>query len=457
VSRVTNWWTSKNLVSQFALISSLVVVVGMLVIGSWVSREIENTVTHNAAVSTALYIDSMVAPHLQDLSHSDTLSPLHQTALNRLFENSDLGKKISSTKIWKEQGLIAYSSRKSIIGQRFPTTANLNNAWSGAVSAEFDSLEDEEDALEKTAGIPFLEIYSPIRSQSTGNVIAVAEFYTNASSLKNDLYRAQSSAWMVVGLVTLSMIGLLSVIVLKGSRTIESQRLSLQERIDQLSSLRDRIENSSRLSTELNERFLRRIGSDLHDGPAQLIGLALLRLDAINHSPAEQPSSGSSDVEVVRGALNDALNEIRNVSAGLVLPELETQTLENGLRRIISLHEQRTDTKVLKEFDNLPRTVNNSIKISLYRLVQEGLNNAFRHATGGQAKITAGYSNETIEIVVSDKGSGFDLEHQAVDGAGLGIPGLRERIESIGGSFAVSTSPGKGTTLTARFVIGETS
>ena len=451
----TNWWKSKSLAYQFALIGSLVVVAGMLVIGSWVSREIQTTVTQNTAASTALYMDSVIAPHLQELKVDDTLSADSEASLDTLFRDSTLGKKISSTKIWNQGGLIAYSSRKSIIGERFPVTSSLTKAWSGVISAEFDSLENEEDAIEKTVGIPFLEIYSPIRRQPTGEIIAVAEFYANADTLKKDLFRAQLNTWVVVGIVTLSMIGLLAGIVLKGSRTIENQRLSLQERINQLSSLRDRIENSSRLSTELNERFLRRVGSDLHDGPAQLIGLALLRLDSIKSSVADEVSAESEDIEVVRGALNDALGEIRNVSAGLTLPELETQSLENGLSRIVSMHEQRTDTTVLKEFEDLPEDVSNSIKISLYRLVQEGLNNAYRHAGDTRAKVTAKYKDETLDITVSDEGSGFDLDTKKDGDAGLGLPGLRERIESIGGSFAVETGPGQGTTLTARFAIGK--
>ncbi|NND72995.1 MAG: sensor histidine kinase, partial [Rhodothermales bacterium] len=201
----TNWWKSKSLAYQFALIGSLVVIAGMLVIGSWVSREIQTTVTQNTAASTALYMDSVIAPHLQELRVDDTLSTDSQTSLDNLFRDSNLGKNISSTKIWKQGGLIAYSSRKSIIGERFPVTPSLEKAWSGVISAEFDSLENEEDAIEKTAGIPFLEIYSPIRGQPSGEIIAVAEFYANADSLKRDLFRAQVNTWGVVGMVTLSM------------------------------------------------------------------------------------------------------------------------------------------------------------------------------------------------------------------------------------------------------------
>ncbi|MGI9317736.1 MAG: sensor histidine kinase [bacterium] len=454
MNKIDNWWGSKSLAQQFAWVSSMVVIAGMLVIGSWVSLKIETAVTQNAGTTTALYMDSIVAPHVQELSHNDRLSLENQTALNHLLEESDLGRIISSTKIWKKGGLVAYSSRESIIGKVFPITESLKSAWSGEIHVEFDSLENEENALERVEGIPFLEIYSPIRDASSGNVIAIAEFYAQAESLKNDLFRAQMSSWLIVGLVTISMIGILSGIVLRGSRTIETQSRSLQERVEQLTNLRDRIESSSRLSTELNERFLKRVGSDLHDGPAQLIGLALLRLDRIKNDSSNDSSEENEEFQIVRDALNDALAEIRTVSSGLTLPELETQSLKDGLSRIVSMHEQRTDTIVIKEIHPLPQDVNKSIKISLYRMVQEGLNNAFRHAKRSTTKVTAFFEDEAIEVTVADEGPGFDIPQPTENSSGLGLPGLRERIESIGGSFFIDTNPGGGTTLTARFIIG---
>ena len=452
-----NWWSNRSLAQQFVLVGSLVLVCGMALIGSWVSKEIEHAVTSNAGASTALYMDSFIAPHLQELGHVDILSEGNQKAVDEMLIGTEIGKRIVSAKVWKEGGLIAYSSRKSIIGATFPPTPNLRRAWAGYIAAEFDSLEDEEDALERSSGLPFLEIYSPIREQNTGRIIAVAEFYARADTLKDDLLDAQLGSWIVVGIVTLAMIGLLSGIVIKGSRTIENQRSTLQNRVEQLSILRDQIERSSRISTELNERFLRRIGSDLHDGPAQLIGLALLRLDSLltpnNNKPIEE--GNQNDVELVRRALDDALGEIRNLSAGLVLPEYESQTLRDGLMKVINIHEQRTQVKVEKDIGELPTNINRSIKISLYRMVQEALNNAFHHAGGAKVGVLAHYDGNVIEIQISDDGPGFDPSITHQDNSGLGLPGLRERIESIGGSFTVKSSADQGTKLTARFAVGD--
>ena len=458
IVRFNNWWSSRSLVQQFALAGSIVLVCGMAVIGSWVSKEIEHAVTNNAGASTALYMNSFIAPHLQELGQINILSKESQAAVDEMLIGTEIGKRVISAKVWKEGGLIAYSSRKSIIGQVFPPTPNLKRAWQGDIAAEFDKLEDEEDALERSSGLPILEIYSPIREVYTGRIIAVAEFYARADSLKDDLIDAQLSSWVVVGLVTLAMIGLLSGIVRKGSQTIVNQRSSLQERVEQLSILRDQIERSSRISTELNERFLRRIGSDLHDGPAQLIGLALVRLDSLAVSDGKESSietEAGKDVELVRGALDDALAEIRNLSAGLVLPEFESHTLAKGLLKVITIHEQRTQTTIYKDIGELPTQMNKSIKISLYRMVQEGLNNAFHYAREAQVKVKAHYDGSVIEVRISDNGPGFDATISHENNSGLGLPGLRERIESIGGSFEVHSNTEEGTTLSSRFIIGE--
>jgi len=218
-----------------------------------------------------------------------------------------------------------------------------------------------------------------------------------------------------------------------------------------------RQESASRRSTELNEQFLRRVGSDLHDGPAQLIALASLRLDAIRQLVSaiipKIPASKSEDLDIVQNALDDALAEIRDISSGLVLPELEGLTLAETVTKAALIHEQRTHTNPGLNLGALPTHIGQSTQICLYRLVQEGLNNAERHAPGATCSISAHCTGNTIEVEVSDTGSGFETETVATSSSGLGLPGLRERIESIGGQFEIRSVIGQGTRLIARFPI----
>jgi len=451
-------WESKNLSQQFALMSSVVLLGGMVAIGAWVSEKVESSVTYNTAVNTAFYIDSFVGPHAQELATRDRLSQDRQILLNELLSNTTIGSRIASFKIWKPGGLIAYSSRKEVIGKVFPETENLKKAWAGNISAEFDTLVDEEDAVEQADGMPYLEMYSPIREKLTGRVIAVAEFYEEADLFEDDLFRAKLESWILVSFVTMIMLSLLFVIVHRGSRTIESQELALKKRILELSDLRNRLKNASKRSTEINERFLRRVGSDLHDGPAQLLGLAMLRFDAIRQlvmATRQIPTAEYKDLDIVQDALKDALSEIRNISAGLVLPELDGMNPAEVLNTAVSTHENRTHTDVSLNLGRLPTYIGKSIQICLYRLVQEGLNNAQRHAPGASCSVSAQYTDNRFEVVVSDTGSGFDHKANTTSSSGLGLPGLRERIESVGGQFELRSNVGKGTQLIARFSVAD--
>ena len=453
-------WESNSLSVQFALMGSAVLLAGMLIIGIWVSDKIETIVSLNLSIDSALYMDSFIAPHIQSLATEDFLDKDQQKQLDDLLHNTAIGNRVASFKIWKPGGLIAYSSRSEIIGKTFPETENLTLAWKGNIASEFDTLTDAEDAKERAAGVPYLEIYSPIRQESTGNIIAVAEFYVKANLFQKALFNAKLQSWLLVGFVTMIMLGMLFIIVHRGSRTIDFQKMALEARVDELSILRNRLKSASRKTTELNEHFLRHIGSDLHDGPAQLLGLVLLRLDALQSTYEARTDStdrGDDNFRVIRDALNDALEEIRNISAGLVLPELEGLSLAEVLEKVVKTHEQRTNSSIKLELESLTTTANRSARICFYRFVQEGLNNAYHHAFGAECKVTANRSGEIIELKVADNGSGFNIVNSKKDKSDgrLGLAGLRVRIESLGGQFEIQSSAGRGTVLIARFSIAD--
>jgi signal transduction histidine kinase len=133
---------------------------------------------------------------------------------------------------------------------------------------------------------------------------------------------------MLVGLFTLVMLTLQSGIVRRASSTIDTQRTALREKIVELSRLlednhrlQSRVNQANRRVTETNERFLRRIGAELHDGPVQLMTMAVFRLDALEailkEVGKELAEETQEDTSAVREALRETLAEIRNISAGL--------------------------------------------------------------------------------------------------------------------------------------------
>lgn len=220
--------------------------------------------------------------------------------------------------------------------------------------------------------------------------------------------------------------------------------------------MRREFDETLRRSVETNDLILRRVGADLHDGPAQLISLALLRLDSLDprlrNRSAKPPVD---DYERIRSALTDSLTEIRNLSAGLALPELEALSPGDTLRIAVQRHERRTGMKVKCQIDGLPPRLPVPLKAGLYRVVQEGLNNAFRHAQGVGQSVRSSCEAGVIQLVVSDAGPGFRFEDKMPDGEGLGLKGMRDRVASLGGVLEIRSAPGEGTRLTARFKIAD--
>src|SRR5262249_49870897 len=229
-------------------------------------------------------------------------------------------------------------------------------------------------------------------------------------------------------------------IVSRGNKTIESQRTVLVD--------------ARRASVETNERFLRRVGADLHDGPAQLISLALLRLGSLPPLPAAEPSK-SEEFERIRTVLQDCLREIRHLSAGLSPPHLDALSLRRVLELVIRQHEQRTGTTVKATIGALPVSMSPLHKVCIYRFVQEGLNNAYRHAGGAGQAVHVDISNEELFVEVSDSGPGFS-PLSIGSGDGLGLAGLRDRVESLGGKFSLKSELGAGTKVRASFQVTDT-
>lgn len=289
-------WEGLSLARQFALAGGVVMVLATAAVGWFVSGRIEEVVVRNTANATALYMESFVAPLTQELALTENLSDASRARIGALLEETALGRRVVSFKIWREGGLLVDASNIELIGQTFPPTDNLKLAWVGEVRADFEDTGDPEDAGEDAMGMPLLEIYSPIREVQTGRVIAVAEFYEVATQLKSDLARARLASWGTVALVMALIGACLFVIVLRGPRTIDTQLAAMTDLSSRNVALRLRVQGAAARFAAMNDQTLRRIGADLHDGPAQLLGFAALRLDALRDAAGAKAAPAVDEV-----------------------------------------------------------------------------------------------------------------------------------------------------------------
>ncbi|BAU73408.1 sensor histidine kinase [Metapseudomonas furukawaii] len=462
--RAGAWLDRLKRSTQFVIAASLILGLTMTLVGNLVSHHIERAAVQSAAQAGALYMESFLEPFVQELARTQDIPPESAAAIDRLIVNSNLNRHVASVKIWRPDGTIIYSTDKTATHQKFPTD-EIDEALKGRIVTDLDNLVQEENVFERGLNVPLYEIYAPLRESGSGRVVAVGEFYERADRLEQEIRTVRLQVWAVMGTATLAMLGLLFFVVRQGERIIERQAVDLRQRMEEQvrlhahnAQLQRHIASANQGFSRISELTLRRLGADLHDGPAQLLTLILVRLDELAHlrerlEALGEPVEGDA-LEAIRSAAQDALREVRDISRGLAVPEISQMGLDAVLRLVVQRHEQRSDTQVDLDLEPLPAQATMSLKIGLYRFVQEALNNAVLHAGGAGLKLSARVRDRQLQVRVEDSGPGFVPAAQAAEGDGrrrLGLAGMRYRVEALGGRFEIDSAPGAGTRVSACF------
>lgn len=443
-----------SLARRYLLLSFVFVVIGGGVVALALGQLIETSAINRTTAVTALYVESFVAPELQALATGPDLSQANVDALQRLLTDSPLGQAVVSFRVWSTDGRVLYSPLSELIGQHFDMSGERGQAASGAVIGDISDLSDPENIYERQRWSHLIELYLPVRASGSSRVIAVAEFYQLPDELEAEVNRDRLIAWgLVAGATVLAYLALVRV-VRQGSETILRQQDELRDRVRELSTLLDqnarlshRIRQAAARSTALTELERRRIGSDLHDGPSQSLAFAMLRLDAVE-GRLDAGGADDADLRAVRGAMDEALTDMRAIAAGLRTPELEGASPAEIVRRAVAEHTRRAGTPPAVDVRGIPDAAPLAVKIAMYRILSEALSNAARHGGGAGIEVRATETDGDLLVEVKDAGAGFD-PGQKPGGGHLGLAGMRERTELLGGRFELASGPGIGTSVRA--------
>jgi signal transduction histidine kinase len=337
---------TRSLSRQFLIASFPILLIGMLLIGSWVAAQITSSVAYRIGGMTGMYVDSFIAPHVQSLTKADDLSAADRAALDQLFIDTPLGEKIASLKIWRRDGRVLYSNNKALIGRTFPIDDGLKVALAGDVHSEMSDLSGVENEFERGKWSQLIETYVPLHADGAGTVIAAAEFYHSTDQLARESRAAQVQSWLMLITTVAVMYLLLFALVRRGSKTILEQQGELNDKVTQLTALvtqndqlHDKVRRAAARTAALNEVFLRRISADLHDGPGQDMGLALMQFESIGDTCmvcpgiSHGPFSSTEEFRVIRTSLQSAMADLRAISAGLQLPEIDRLSITPRLQR----------------------------------------------------------------------------------------------------------------------------
>ncbi|MFQ6020085.1 MAG: sensor histidine kinase [Dehalococcoidia bacterium] len=209
---------------------------------------------------------------------------------------------------------------------------------------------------------------------------------------------------------------------------------------------------------EVTEEELCRMILDIHDGPVQKLFVALSQINLLQQQ-LEKKDTPRAKVKSTLGRvarlLEDSQRDIRTFLGAFRPPEFRQRNLLSVFKELMVQHEEWTGNRVdLEVTSDLP-PVDVPTKIALYRILQEALSNAYRHAGVDHHRVRLWADEGSVWMEVADEGVGFEPppltgptgtereEH-------IGLRGMRERVTMLGGNFDLQSRPGKGTRITVQ-------
>lgn len=206
--------------------------------------------------------------------------------------------------------------------------------------------------------------------------------------------------------------------------------------------------------TRAQEEERKRIARELHDDTIQALVVHGQRLYDVA-SIERLPGSAVARLEGLRQQANKIIEDLRRLSQDLRPSSLDRFGLLPALRRLASDIEAQSGISTRVEVIGTERRLPAEVELVLFRIVQEALRNTWKHARATSTEIKVEFAEGKTNVTVTDNGIGFDVR-QAIDDprqGKLGLAGMRERAKLLGGTLAVRSELGKGTTLTAELPV----
>ena len=194
------------------------------------------------------------------------------------------------------------------------------------------------------------------------------------------------------------------------------------------------------------EEERRRIGQEIHDEPLQdLIQLYRRVADA----PDVEATAIVDELRESEGVLAATNKNLRDIARGLRPPALDDLGLVPALRRLTQEFGEPNALDVSFEVIGEVRRLEPGVELGAYRIAQQALHNVERHAAARAVKVRVNFGDRSLGIEILDDGIGFDLNRTQADSTSLGLLGMHERAQLLGGSLSVHSKPDLGTTVRA--------
>jgi signal transduction histidine kinase len=209
----------------------------------------------------------------------------------------------------------------------------------------------------------------------------------------------------------------------------------------------------SRQLIESQERERQRIAAELHDSLGQ--NLLVVKNRAMLGALSEQGDEGRRQFAEIEATVAQTLEEVRAISYNLRPHHLDQLGLTTTIRAMLEKVAESSGTRMVGDLDDLDGVFTHDQEITIYRIIQESVNNVVKHARAREAHVAVRSHEHHVEITIRDDGRGFASGvSTAGTSGGFGLKGLAERVRMLGGAYTIDSGPGRGTTVTVRIGVG---
>jgi len=202
----------------------------------------------------------------------------------------------------------------------------------------------------------------------------------------------------------------------------------------------------------LHDEEHRRVAAELHDGLGQSLAIIKNRV-TICQRIASDPEQVNEQLAEISATATSAIEEVREIAHNLRPYELDRLGLIAAIESMIGRVGDSTSIKVSADLAQIDGLLSQEAETSLYRIVQEGLNNVVKHSAATTARVEIKRDGTQLVITVQDDGSGISppgAERNGHHDPGFGLVGISERVRMLGGSHTIDSAPARGTRLTVR-------
>ena len=284
-----------------------------------------------------------------------------------------------------------------------------------------------------------LALLSPGRVTALVAAAVIALYITMSFAVSPTLNRdMEQEKWLVTRVLTMVGIVVAGTLITGWERSrrleaVAAERRSADENLD----LQRKAQQAELAAVEERGRIAR----EIHDGIAQSIYMLSLNLETCADLAQQRESLKErlvSLVDMSKETLLEVRHYIFDLKPYLAGEKGVASMVENQVREFNTVAGVPTNLRTTGE----ERQVSVSAATCLYRVTQEALANAFKHALASEVEVHLEFELEGVQLTVQDDGQGFDVTNTAT---GHGLENMRQRAQELGGSFTLETSPGKGT------------